>query len=74
MRRARTLIAIALAALALAAVAHAELPSGISRPDNEKGLSQQELGSQLYAGNCASCHGIAGRGVPEPSPGAARAT
>jgi quinol---cytochrome-c reductase cytochrome c subunit len=68
MRRARTLIACALAALALAAVAHAELPSGISRPDDERGLSQHELGAQLYAGNCASCHGIAGRGVPEPSP------
>jgi ubiquinol-cytochrome c reductase cytochrome c subunit len=68
MSRARTLIAIALGALALAAVAHAELPSGISRPDNEQGLSQQELGSQLYAGNCASCHGIGGRGAPEGNP------
>jgi ubiquinol-cytochrome c reductase cytochrome c subunit len=68
MRRARTLIAFGLAALALAAVARAELPSGIARPDSETGLSQQELGAQLYAGNCASCHGIAGRGVPEPTP------
>jgi ubiquinol-cytochrome c reductase cytochrome c subunit len=68
MTRAKTVLAFVLAALALAAVAHAELPSGISRPDNESGLSQQELGSQLYAGNCASCHGIAGRGVPEPTP------
>jgi ubiquinol-cytochrome c reductase cytochrome c subunit len=65
MRRARALIAFALAALALAAVAHAELPTGISRPDNEQGLSQQQLGQQLYAGNCASCHGIAGRGVAD---------
>ena len=64
--RRRTALAFLLAALALAAVAHAELPSGISRPDNERGLSQRELGAQLYAGNCASCHGIAGRGVPEP--------
>lgn len=68
MSRAKTVLAFVLAALGLAAVAHAELPSGISRPDNERGLSQQELGSQLYAGNCASCHGIAGRGVPEPTP------
>jgi ubiquinol-cytochrome c reductase cytochrome c subunit len=64
--RRRTALAFLLAALALAAVAHAELPSGISRPDNEQGLSQQQLGAQLYAGNCATCHGIAGRGVPEP--------
>jgi ubiquinol-cytochrome c reductase cytochrome c subunit len=54
-----------LAALALAAVAHAQPPSGISRPENEQGMSQQELGSQLYAANCSSCHGIAGEGVPK---------
>ena len=66
MSRARVLIAFALTGLALAAIAHAELPSGISRPSDERGLSQQELGAQLYAGNCATCHGIAGRGVPEP--------
>lgn len=68
MSRARVLIAFALAGLALAAVARAQLPSGISRPENEQGLSQRELGSQLYAGNCASCHGIAGRGVLKPGP------
>jgi ubiquinol-cytochrome c reductase cytochrome c subunit len=70
MKRGRLLIALALAGLALAAVASAELPSGISRPDNERNLSQQQLGAQLYAGNCASCHGIAGRGVAQPRPGA----
>jgi quinol---cytochrome-c reductase cytochrome c subunit len=65
-QRRRTALAFLLAALALAAVAHAQLPSGISRPPSEQGLSLQELGSQLYAANCASCHGIAGRGVPQP--------
>jgi ubiquinol-cytochrome c reductase cytochrome c subunit len=44
------------------ALAHAQPPEGIVRPGNEAGLSDQELGSQLYAGNCASCHGIAGQG------------
>jgi ubiquinol-cytochrome c reductase cytochrome c subunit len=68
MRRARTLIAFALAALALAAVAHAQLPSGVSRPTSEEGLTQRDLGAQLYAGNCATCHGIAGEGVPQPGP------
>jgi len=67
-KRGRTLLAFVLAALALAAVAHAQLPSGIARPANERGLSQTQLGSQLYAANCASCHGIAGRGVPQPGP------
>jgi len=66
MSRARVLIAFALTGLALAAIAHAELPSGISRPSDERGLSQQQLGAQLYAGNCATCHGIAGRGITEP--------
>jgi ubiquinol-cytochrome c reductase cytochrome c subunit len=66
MRRARLAIVLVLAALALAAVARAQLPSGITRPANEQGLSDQELGSQLYAANCATCHGIAGRGVQQP--------
>ena len=67
-KRGRTLLAFLLAALALAAVARAQLPSGISRPPNEEGLSQTQLGSQLYAANCASCHGIAGRGIEQPGP------
>ena len=67
MRRARTFVALALVLLGVATVAHAELPSGISRPDSERGLSQQELGAQLYAGNCATCHGIAGEGVLPPN-------
>jgi ubiquinol-cytochrome c reductase cytochrome c subunit len=43
--------------------AQAQPPEGIVRPDSETGLSDRELGSQLYAGNCASCHGVAGRGI-----------
>jgi ubiquinol-cytochrome c reductase cytochrome c subunit len=68
----RTALALLLGTLALAAVARAQLPSGVSRPDNEQGLSQRQLGAQLYAGNCASCHGIAGRGISQPQPGPAR--
>jgi ubiquinol-cytochrome c reductase cytochrome c subunit len=64
----RLLTALALACLALAAPAAAQPQSGIARPDDEAGLSLTELGSQLYAGNCATCHGIAGRGVSAPSP------
>ena len=30
----------------------------------------RSTGAQLYAANCASCHGIEGRGVPVPRPGA----
>ena len=58
-----------LVALAIATVAQAQPPSGISRPQNENRMSNQELGAQLYAGNCASCHGIAGQGVPPGTSG-----
>lgn len=64
--RLRTVIVLGLGALALATVARAQLPSGISRPTSEEGLTPQQLGAQLYAGNCATCHGIAGEGVPYP--------
>jgi ubiquinol-cytochrome c reductase cytochrome c subunit len=52
-----------LGVLAVAAIARGQPPSGISRPSNENSLSQLELGAALYAGNCASCHGVAGRGI-----------
>jgi ubiquinol-cytochrome c reductase cytochrome c subunit len=48
--------------------AQAQPPEGIVRPDNEAGLTDEQLGSQLYAGNCASCHGVAGEGVSPPRP------
>jgi ubiquinol-cytochrome c reductase cytochrome c subunit len=57
----RALVAVALV-LATATVAEAQLASGISRPENENQLSEAQLGAQLYAGNCATCHGIAGEG------------
>jgi len=35
----------------------------IERPQDEGSLGIRELGAQLFAGNCARCHGIAGRGI-----------
>ena len=65
--RKRAIVPPALGALVvLAGVAWAELPSGITRPANEAGLSNQELGRQLFAANCATCHGIAGQGIAKP--------
>src|SRR5690349_6074549 len=55
--------AVLIVLLALvAATAEAQPPSGVARPPDENRLSLRELGAQLYAGNCASCHGIAGEG------------
>lgn len=51
-------------------VAQAQPRSGIVRPTTEPHHPSRELGAQLYAGNCASCHGIAGSGIIDPRPGA----
>lgn len=56
--------------LTLAAVAEAQPPSGIVRPTTEPARPTLELGAELFAGNCASCHGIAGSGITSPRPGA----
>jgi ubiquinol-cytochrome c reductase cytochrome c subunit len=63
----RTLLAALLAALALAPGA-AAAPRPIVRPADESTKSGVELGSELFAGNCASCHGIAGEGTPIAPP------
>jgi ubiquinol-cytochrome c reductase cytochrome c subunit len=67
--RARPLL-VAAAAFALLAggIAYAQPPSGIVRPTDERGMSPLELGAQLFAGNCASCHGVTGQGVRRPAP------
>jgi ubiquinol-cytochrome c reductase cytochrome c subunit len=48
---------------AAAAPAPAPPPAGIARPTKERALSPIDLGAALYAGNCSTCHGIAGRGI-----------
>src|ERR671930_2160852 len=60
------LVAAAIAVASAAPPGQAQPPVGIVRPGDESGLSVQELGAQLYAGNCASCHGVDGRGVVPP--------
>jgi ubiquinol-cytochrome c reductase cytochrome c subunit len=68
--RTRSLIVLVAVLCALpVALAAAQPPEGIVRPANEAGLSDQQLGAQLYAGNCSSCHGISGQGVTPPRPG-----
>ena len=69
----RQLLSLASALLlgaALAGPAIAQPQSGIVRPDSEPAQPNVQLGAQLYAGNCATCHGIAGRGIQSPRPGA----
>ncbi len=51
-------------------IAVAQPQSGIVRPTFEPPRATVQLGAQLYAGNCASCHGIAGSGISSPRPGA----
>ena len=60
----RLALAAALAALGLPApAALASPPPSLVRPGNETQLSPQELGRQLFAANCARCHGSIGSGV-----------
>lgn len=68
-----TLIALVLPAAAAAAVL-AQPRTGIVHIDGGDSLPLTEHGSQLYAANCASCHGIDGRGVAQPRSGAGDVT
>jgi len=71
MRRATLIIAsVALAAAAVASIASAQPQSGIVRPTTEPSRPSIELGKELFAGNCESCHGIGGSGITTPRPGA----
>ena len=64
--RARVGIPILLGVFVLCAVAIAQPPNGVVRPEHEGGLRPLELGKQLFAGNCSSCHGSLGQGVFNP--------
>jgi ubiquinol-cytochrome c reductase cytochrome c subunit len=69
---ARRAIALAtvLVALWVVGIAEAQPQSGIVRPTTEPSTPTAHLGAQLFAGNCASCHGIDGAGISSPRPGA----
>lgn len=54
-------------ALACAVAAVAQPPSGIVHP-SPAGKSPRQLGAELFAGNCASCHGSLGQGISTPRP------
>jgi ubiquinol-cytochrome c reductase cytochrome c subunit len=58
------LVIVAALALPVAALADPP-PSGIVHPSAPPGTPLVELGYQLYAGNCSSCHGSKGEGVPK---------
>jgi ubiquinol-cytochrome c reductase cytochrome c subunit len=71
MRSRRTIaLLVSLFALWAVGVAEAQPQSGIVRPTTEPTTPSVRLGAQLYAGNCASCHGIGGEGISSPRPGA----
>jgi ubiquinol-cytochrome c reductase cytochrome c subunit len=71
MRRARRIaLAACVAILVATALADAQPQSGIVRPTIEPPSPTLQLGAQLYAGNCATCHGVSGAGVRVPRRGA----
>lgn len=69
MRKGLPFAVAACMALIAAGPAAAQPPAGIVRPTYEPSTPSLELGQELFAGNCASCHGIAGSGLQHPRPG-----
>ncbi|MGN6166560.1 MAG: c-type cytochrome [Solirubrobacteraceae bacterium] len=63
------LVAVLLEALGTGAIAAAQPQSGIVRPTSETPKPSLKLGAELYAGNCSTCHGIAGSGITRARPG-----
>jgi ubiquinol-cytochrome c reductase cytochrome c subunit len=64
---ARTVLAAVLALLAAAPAARAQSSTQrppIVRPVGEYRKGDVRLGAQLFAGNCSSCHGARGQGIP----------
>ena len=56
--------------LGSAAIAAAQPQSGIVRPTYEPSRPTLRLGAELFAGNCSTCHGIAGSGITKGRLGA----
>jgi ubiquinol-cytochrome c reductase cytochrome c subunit len=71
MTRGRAVILLAvMIGLWAVGMAAAQPQSGIVRPTTEPPAPSVQLGAELFAGNCASCHGISGSGISSPRPGA----
>jgi ubiquinol-cytochrome c reductase cytochrome c subunit len=61
-------LVVAGAAFLLVVAARAAPPNGVVHPPETAGKSNLELGRELFAGNCASCHGSLGQGVSAKTP------
>jgi ubiquinol-cytochrome c reductase cytochrome c subunit len=71
MRTPRLVLAAVLAfGLGSSTGARAQPQSGVVRPTTEPSKPSVQLGAELYAGNCATCHGIDGSGISRPRRGA----
>jgi ubiquinol-cytochrome c reductase cytochrome c subunit len=62
------LIAAAIAALLIAAGAAAQPPGGAVHTGRQPGESLVDWGQELFAGNCAVCHGPLGEGATSENP------
>jgi ubiquinol-cytochrome c reductase cytochrome c subunit len=69
-RRTRLILLLCAVTLCVTGLARAQPQSGIVRPTTEPATPSLQLGAELYAGNCATCHGIDGSGIAQPRPGA----
>jgi ubiquinol-cytochrome c reductase cytochrome c subunit len=69
--RSRALLFLALLGLCLPAIAGASVPPpyGIVDANAPRNTPLRELGYQLYAGNCSTCHGPNGEGILEAGTG-----
>jgi quinol---cytochrome-c reductase cytochrome c subunit len=66
----RLVVLVLAMALAGGSAALAASQNGIVRPTSEPQRPTAKLGEELFNANCASCHGVGGRGVSSPRPGA----